>query len=216
MSLFETFTLPESDQLTDRYRPRKTSEFAGLDQPKRLAAKLAAKPFNSYYIFKGPSGVGKTTFAVAMADEIGAQIHHIRSQDCTVETIERTYNNCHSIPANGKTFHLILIDEGDLMTKASRDSLLSMTDGTRPAPNTIVVITTNEEEKFEDRLLSRFVIVNFSSQGLAPEATLLLKRVWESEAPAGAKAPSFSNIVKESKTNVRASLMKLQFELSIA
>ncbi len=80
--LFETFALPESDQITDRHRPRKTADFVGLPKLKRLAVNLAAKPYNSYYIFRGNSGTGKTTFAVAMANEIGAQVHHVRSQDC--------------------------------------------------------------------------------------------------------------------------------------
>jgi replication-associated recombination protein RarA len=210
--LFETFALPETDQLTDVYRPRRTADFIGLDKLKRVAAKLAANPKNSYYIFRGPSGMGKTTFAVAMADEVGAQIHHIRSQDCNVDTLERTHRNCFSMPANGKTFHLILIDEGDLMSKASRDALLSMTDGTRPAPNTIIVITTNDVEVFEPRLASRFMEFNFSSQGTQPETALLLKRVWEKEAP-GATAPNFASIVKTSNSNIRMSLIKLQAEI---
>lgn len=213
--LFETFALSESDALTDKYRPGTTSEYAGLEDAKKIAASLAAKPRNKYLLFRGKSGVGKTTFAVAMANEIGAQIHHIRSQDCNVETLERTYKNCFSFPAEGKNFHLILIDEADLMSKASRDSLLSMTDGTRPAPNTIIVLTTNDDEKFEGRFSSRFMTVNFSSQGLAPEAAKLLERIWLREAPATAPAPNFARIVKDSSTNVRAALMALEFELEI-
>ena len=214
--LFETFALPENEQITDRHRPRKTSDFVGLPDLKKLAVSLALKPYSSYYIFRGNSGVGKTTFAVVMAGEIGAQIHHIRSQDCTVDTLERTYRNCHSIPANGKRFHLVLIDEADLMSKASRDSLLSMTDGTRNAPNTIIVLTTNDEEKFEPRLSSRFMTFNFSTQGMQKDAAKMLKRVWELEAPVGAEVPSFAEIIKTSNTNIRAALMVLQAKLAIA
>ena len=213
--LFETFALSETEALTDKYRPRSTSEYAGLEDAKKIAAKLAAKPRNAYIIFRGKSGVGKTTFAVAMANEVGAQIHHIRSQDCNVETLERTYKNCFYAPADGKNFHMILIDEADLMSKASRDSLLSMTDGTRPAPNTIIVMTTNDDEKFEGRFVSRFKIINFSSQGLAPEAAKLLERIWLREAPATAPAPNFARIVKDSNTNVRAALMALEVELDL-
>ena len=151
-----------------------------------------------------------------MANEIGAQIHHVRSQDCSVDTLERTYKNCFYEPANGKRFHLILIDEADLMSKASRDSLLSMTDGTRPAPSTIIVLTTNEVEKFEDRFASRFMTFNFSTQGMQKEASDFLARVWQSEAPEGATAPNFARIIKDSNTNIRLALMELQSELAIA
>jgi replication-associated recombination protein RarA len=214
--LFETFALPESDQLTDRFRPRHTSEFVGIPKLKRLAASLAAKPYNSYYIFRGNSGVGKTSFAVVMAGEIGAQVHHVRSQDCTVETLERIYKNCFYAPANGKRFHLILIDEADLMSVASRNSLLSMTDGTRPAPNTIIILTTNEAEKFEPRFASRFMEFNFSTQGMQKDAADFLATVWAAEAPVGATAPNFARIIKDSNTNIRAALMELQSELAIA
>jgi hypothetical protein len=151
-----------------------------------------------------------------MASEIGAQIHHIRSGNCTVDALETAHRNCFYEPATGKCFHLILIDEADLMSKASRDSLLSMTDGTRPAPNTIIVLTTNEVEKFEDRFVSRFMTFNFSSQGVAKDATALLERVWKSEASETATAPNFARIVKESNNNIRLALMELQSELAIA
>lgn len=214
--LFETFTLPESDQLTDRHRPRATADFVGLPKLKRLAASLAVKPYNSYYIFRGNSGVGKTTFAVAMANEIGAQVHHIRSGNCTVEALETAHRNCFYEPAPGKRFHVILIDEADLMSKASRDSLLSMTDGTRPAPNTIIILTTNDEEKFEPRFISRFMTFNFSTQGMQKDAADFIAQVWKSEAPATATAPNFARIIKDSNTNIRLALMELQSELAIA
>jgi replication-associated recombination protein RarA len=187
-----------------------------LPKLKRLAASLAANPKNSYYIFRGNSGVGKTTFAVAMANEIGAQIHHIRSGNCTVDALETAHRNCFYEPVSGKRFHVILIDEADLMSKASRDSLLSMTDGTRPAPDTIIILTTNDEEKFEPRFLSRFMTFNFSTQGMQKEASDFLARVWSSEAPDTAIVPNFARIVKESNTNIRLALMELQIELAIA
>jgi replication-associated recombination protein RarA len=48
--------------LTERYRPHSISAFVGLDKPKRICAALAAKPFESAWLFVGPSGTGKTTW----------------------------------------------------------------------------------------------------------------------------------------------------------
>jgi replication-associated recombination protein RarA len=205
-----------SQLLTDIYRPRRVSDFIGLDSVKRLASKLIAKPFSSYYIFRGPSGMGKTTFSLALANEMGAELHHIPSQDCTVDVIERVHRACFYMPSQGKRCHMILIDEADLMTKASRDCLLSMMDGTRPAPLTIIVMTCNEVEKFEDRFQSRCMTFNFSSQGVSKPIAELLANIWTIEAPADAELPDFARITQDSKNNVRLALMKLQQKIICA
>ena len=74
--------------LTEKYRPTNTSEFVGLDKAKKLCAKLAADPFDSAWLFVGASGTGKTTIALALVDELQAELHHIPSQNCTVEAIK--------------------------------------------------------------------------------------------------------------------------------
>jgi replication-associated recombination protein RarA len=201
--------------LTDIYKPKTTAEFVGLEKPKRLAIALAKKPFSSYYIFRGPSGIGKTTFAFAMAEEIGADVHHIPSKYCTEAELERHYSACFYMPSQGKRCHMIIIDEADLMTKASRDCLLSMMDGTRPAPNTIIVMTSNDVEKFEDRFISRCQSYNFSSQATQKDSAALLARVWKAEAPEGADAPNFARIVKDANSNIRMALNALQQELTL-
>lgn len=215
MFTFEPST-DASQLLTDIYRPRRVADFIGLDNVKRLASKLIAKPFSSYYIFRGPSGMGKTTFSLALANEMGAELHHIASQDCTVDVIERVHCACFYMPSQGKRCHMILIDEADLMTKASRDCLLSMMDGTRPAPNTIIVMTCNETEKFEDRFQSRCMTFNFSSQGVSKDIAEFLKLVWDKEAPTDADAPNFARMVQDAKNNVRLALMELQKKIICA
>jgi hypothetical protein len=63
--------------LTERYRPRTVDAFVGLDKPKRICNALASRPFESAWLFIGPSGTGKTTMAMALAEQIPAEIHHI-------------------------------------------------------------------------------------------------------------------------------------------
>jgi len=211
-------TIPDTKDsllLTDIYKPKRTADFVGLEKPKKLALALAKKPFSSYYIFRGPSGIGKTTFAFAMAEEIGAEVHHIPSKFCTEAELERTHSECFYMPSQGKRFHMIIIDEADLMTKASRDCLLSMMDGTRPAPDTIIVMTSNDVEKFEDRFISRCQSYNFSSQATQKDSAALLARVWAAEAPKDAIAPNFARIVKDASSNIRMALNALQQELTL-
>ena len=114
----------------------------------------------------------------------------------------------------GKRFWLVLVDEADTMSKAAQDSLLSVLD--ELPQNTVFVFTCNSDEKFEARFLSRMVRVEFSSYGVNGQATALLQRIWQAEAPAGTAQPNLTRLVKEANNNIRASLMALETELMLA
>lgn len=202
--------------LTEKYRPRLVSDFVGLDKPRKLAARLVEKPFESAWLFVGASGTGKTTLALAIAEMIPAELHHIPSQNCNLETIERVRRTCQYVPRAGCKYHLILVDEADRMTDAAQVALLSKLDSTNFPPNTIFIFTANQTDRLEARFLSRLRVVEFSSYGMAKDAAALLESIWSAEAPSGATAPNFARIVKEANNNIRESLMKLETELLLA
>ena len=110
----------------------------------------------------GAPGTGKTSMAFAFAEAIGAQIHHIPSQDCNLENLERVARMCHTVPydwQHGKAcaWHVIIVDEADQMSPAAQTFLLSRLDGSNPCPSTIWILTANDDSRFQDRFLSRLI-----------------------------------------------------------
>ena len=205
------FEFPQS--LTEKYRPKTIAGFVGLDKAKAICLNLIRRPLESAWLFKGPSGVGKTTLALALAEEGRFELHHVPSQDCNLETIERVRRTCQYVPAEGKRAHCVLVDEADQMTRAAQISLLSKLDATNPAPNTIWILTCNATDTLEPRFLSRCHIVEFSSYGIAPQVAALLKDVWNAETENPTERPNFTRIVKDANNNVRAALMALETEI---
>jgi replication factor C small subunit len=204
-------TLPFPMPLAEKYRPHAVDDFIGLDKPKRILGKFATNPYRSAWIFIGPPGTGKTTMALALAEMLGAEVHHIPSQQCNVANVEDVIRQCWYVPASGG-FHLVLVDEADKMSNAAQLHFLSKLDATAFPPQTIFVFTCNATDGLESRFLSRTRQIEFSSYGMSSEATRLLESICEREAN-GACAPNFARIVKESSNNVRDALMTLETEL---
>jgi putative ATPase len=87
-----SFVFPQS--LADKYRPRTIADFVGLEKPKKILRKFAANPYPSAWLFVGPPGVGKTTMALALAETLSAELHHIPSQQCNVSAVEDVIRQC--------------------------------------------------------------------------------------------------------------------------
>src|SRR6266478_3811366 len=174
--------------LAEKYRPQRIAEFVGLDKPKKILSKFAAKPYPSAWLFVGPSGVGKTSMALALCSQIKGELTHIPSQKCNAQAIEEACYHCHFVPLTGG-FHVVLIDESDHMTPAAQLALLSKLDGTAFPPNTVFIFTANSTDGLEARFLSRCMELKFQSHGIASDAATLLERIWLQEVGEAADRP---------------------------
>jgi replication-associated recombination protein RarA len=206
-----TPTLPFPIRLSEKYRPRKVADFVGMPKAKRVLAKFVANPYPCSFLFFGPPGVGKTSTALAMSEEMGAEFHHLGSQKCTVDNLEEVCRFCRYVPLGGG-LHFILIDEVDSASKAAQLALLSKLDSTDAPKGTVFVFTCNSTDGLEPRFLSRCLPIDFSSYGMAADLAAHLEKVWHAEGGNG-NGPDFTRLSKECRNNVRDCLGRLEVEL---
>jgi ATPase family associated with various cellular activities (AAA) len=204
-------------QLTDKYRPTTIEAFAGVDRPKAILAASAANPYPAAFLLVGPSGIGKTTIGLALAEEINAEVQHVPSRRCDLDTVQELVRTCHYVPMLGKDWWLNLVDEADQMSLAAQHAFLSALDTTAFPPNTVFVFTANHTAKLEDRFLSRCRRIQFTTDGMLEPVTAFLKKVWKAETK-GKKGkapdePDFELILRTAKFNIREALMLLETEI---
>src|ERR1035441_4603616 len=75
--------------LVEKYQPRKIEDFIGLGGPKKLFLNLLKAPRPVTVLLVGPPGCGKTTLAMAFAEQLPGTLHHVSSQKCDVSALDR-------------------------------------------------------------------------------------------------------------------------------
>ena len=209
------FSFPES--LSDKYKPKRVADFM-VGFPRKVMLSLLANPRPSAWFFLGPSGLGKTEMALAFANELPAQVHHIASKDCDLEAVRKIKLACNYVPHDlfnperRCKMHCWIVDEADQMSSAAQLAFLSLLDATGFPPNTIFIFTGNSSAGLEDRFMSRVKMLPFSKEGMSGEITKLLASIWASEA-GNAEPPNFARIVKDARNNIRDSVNTLEVEL---
>ena len=201
--------------LTEEFRPRVLADFVGLEKPRKVLSNLLKNPRPCAMLFQGAPGTGKTTCAYAFTSELGAEVHHVGSQECKVDTLQSIVSMCHRVAfnfetGNPATCHVVIVDEADVMSDAAQKYLLSKLDGTEPCPHTIWIFTCNATDRLEERFLSRCDIkLEFNSYGSGNDIADLLARIWSIKAPS-APLPNFKKLACG---NVREALSRLEMEL---
>ena len=156
--------------LAERIRPRKLSEVIGqkhlIGEKGTLKTAITNKLIPSM-IFWGPPGVGKTTLANLIAQELDRSFYTLSATNSGVKDVREVIQKATSLGLFGKDIPILFIDEIHRFSKAQQDSLLGAVE-----KGVITLIgATTENPSFEviSALLSRsqvYVLESLSKDDL--------------------------------------------------
>ena len=163
---------------TEKFRPKTVEECILPDRLK--------KPFQEYVnqkqipnlLLTGGAGVGKTTVAKAMCNEIGCDFMILNGSDENgVDTIRYKIKNYASSVSLSGGRKVIIIDEADYLTPAAQAILRNSIE--EFAGNCSFIFTCNYKSKLIDPLHSRCAVIEFILKNgeKAKMASLFFKRI---------------------------------------
>lgn len=138
------------------YRPEKLSQVAGHDAViESLTAVLDGRSVPHTYLFTGPSGVGKTTLARILGNEL--EVGDVREVDAAswgrIEDMRQLMSEMQYEALGDNPRRLLIIDECHSISKPAWQALLKMTE--EPPDHLYWVFCTTEEEKVPLTLKTR-------------------------------------------------------------
>ncbi len=151
----------------EKYRPRTIDECILPDQIKKTFSSFIETGEIPNMLFSGPPGIGKTTVAKALCNQLGVDYYVINGSDegrflDTVRNQAKQFATTVSLQANGKP-KVIIVDESD-NTTSDVQLLLRATIETYHN-NCRFIFTCNYKNKIIEPLHSRCAVFDFSIPG---------------------------------------------------
>ena len=152
---------------TEKYRPKKIEDCILTESIKKTFNDFLTKGEIPNLLLCGPPGVGKTTVAKALCNELGVDFYVINGSDegrflDTVRNQAKNFASTVSLSASGKP-KVIIIDEADntttdvqLLLRANIEAFYN---------NCRFIFTCNYKNKIIEPLHSRCAVVEFSIKG---------------------------------------------------
>jgi DNA polymerase III delta prime subunit len=173
----------------EKYRPKTIEECILPESTKKTFQEFLNKGEIPNMLLAGPPGIGKTTVAKALCNELGADVYVINGSDegrflDTVRNNAKNFASTVSLTADAK-HKVIIIDEAD---NTSNDvQLLLRAFIEEFAGNCRFIFTCNYKNKILEPLHSRCAVVDFSIKGKERQsiAAQFFKRLQEILAAEG-------------------------------
>lgn len=149
---------------TEKYRPQKVKDCILPDRIKNVFQEYVNTKTIPNLMLTGTAGVGKTTVAVAMCEEIGLNHLFINSSDergiDTLRTRIKGYASTISLTGGRK---VIILDEADYITPEAQAALRGAIE--EFSNNCSFIFTCNFKSRLIEALHSRCSVIDFALQG---------------------------------------------------
>lgn len=184
--------------LTDRHRPATLDQIVGQGYVTHDLADYAAAPYSHAFLFDGPTGIGKTTAAMALARELGADdvasLWHVQSGEQDGDQMDLLRRELRFAPMG--RFRVVIVEECDWMARAPKVANLWLSMIEDLPPRTLFIFTTNHPEKLAARFVDRCERLTFASEApaLLQDARLLAARIWHAEGGRPDRLPDVASL----------------------
>lgn len=161
----------------EKYRPQKIEDCILPDNIKKTFQDFADRKEVPNLLLSGGAGIGKTTVAKALCNEVGCDFLVINGSDdrgiSTMQTTVKNYATSMSLMGGRK---VIIIDEADNLTGDAQKALRGMME--EVSINCTFIFTCNFKNKIMDAIHSRCIVVDFKLNGSKQKvAAQFFKRV---------------------------------------
>ena len=152
---------------TELYRPHTINDCILPDHIKTALNQLVSKGQIPNLLLSGPKGIGKTTVAKAIVDQLGADCYFINGSDegRFLDTVRNNAKNFAStVSFNDTAKHkIIIIDEAD--NSGNDVQMLLRANIEKYHKNCRFIFTCNYKNKILEPLQSRCAVIDFSFKG---------------------------------------------------
>jgi len=161
----------------EKYRPHKIADCILPDAMKATFQEYVNRKEVPNLLLSGTAGIGKTTVAKAMCDEIGIDYLVINGSDnrgiSTIQVDVKNYATSMSFTGGKK---VVIIDEADNLTADAQKALRGIIE--EVSINCSFIFTCNFKNRIMDAIHSRCSVIDFKANGSkAKMATQFFKRV---------------------------------------
>jgi len=181
-----------SGSLFNKYRPQTLSEVKGQTEAvDQVGSFLATRGENESraFLFHGPTGIGKTALALAVAVDLGCDmqagelggLHELASGRQDGQAVTDLMRLLRLRPMFGSGWKVAILNEADGMSAGAVTQWLDAME--HLPPRTVLIFTTNDPAKLPNRFLGRVEMIRFVAVGTAFVSAMrsLLRRIWRTE-----------------------------------